>query len=196
MSDSRDPTPSEPVDQDKKIHIKSNPIDAETTEFGMKELNNLDDWYLEGEWEHLKIWSKTLFEKYDISAFKAKMLLKRPVDLCLRAFRDHESRVEYVEYITVAKKIDEGEEWDICYQVSAPPLFFLSPRDSVLARTWSKSGDGYDIITKSVEHPDYPLNDLYTRAEIIFQAVQLRPSEENPEWTDIVAINQMNSKFL
>lgn len=85
-----------------------NPIKEELWKMTLSELNEDEGWYLESSSEEMKVYSKTLFDQYDVSAFKATMTLKRPIDLAFEAFLDHESRPKYNEYIKHTKKIYTG----------------------------------------------------------------------------------------
>lgn len=88
--------------------MTKNPITDELWNMALKELNTDEGWYLESSSDEMKIFSKTLFDEYDVSAFKASMTLKRPIETAFEAFLDHESRTKYSEFVKYTKMCYQG----------------------------------------------------------------------------------------
>lgn len=64
----------------------------------------------------------------------------------------------------------------------------------LVCRSFKKVENGYNLLIKSITHDDCPVNDQYSRTEVVFQACQMRVNPENKDHTDIKIINQMNGK--
>jgi hypothetical protein len=72
-----------------------------------------------------------------------------------------------------------------------PAFFFISKRDLLLCRSYQQVDNGYNIVTKSTTHSDYPEDSSITRSEYFLQAFILRVNPDDKNKTDAHVLHQM-----
>eukprot|EP01080_Neovahlkampfia_damariscottae_P003803 gene3803-6964_t len=158
-----------------------------------KETDSDEGWYVELKDKHATFCSKTLFPKCDMYAYKVSSTINFPVHIFKEMYDDHSIRAEYNSDIIKCSKFYEDGNFDIIYQISQPPVSFLSERELVLAREWKHYDDGFDIICTSMEHDDYPIQNGLTRSEVAFQTSRVRKNKQEPDSkSDVTFIYQIN----
>jgi hypothetical protein len=155
-------------------------IAAHLTEGGWKE---------EGKDGLVTLYSKMIDNKECIKSV-AEVNNCRP-DQFIKLIIDCELRKKMAENLVQVYPIESGEDHDIIYQEASAPSRFVSNRDFIVARRWKTLEDGtVTMVMKSVEHEKFPPKSNPVRAEVVRQAVSLKPMDNNK--TYFIQINSMD----